>query len=45
MANNNFEYNNQQNYWNAPEAQYAQQPQQSSQDFNFEMPDQFGQEL
>jgi hypothetical protein len=47
MANNNFDYNNQQNYWNAqPSAapQYAQQ-QQQSQDFNFEMPDQFGEQL
>lgn len=37
----NFDYN-QQNFWNAPPAsQFPQQPQ----DFNFEMPDQFGQEL
>jgi hypothetical protein len=36
----NFD-NNQQNYWNVPPP--AQQG--ASQDFNFEMPDQFGQEL
>lgn len=55
MANNNFDYN-QQNFWNVPpptSQQYSQnqQPQQQQhynqqpQDFNFEMPDQFGQEL
>ena len=43
MANNDFDYNNQQNYWNAPPAaQYAQQ--QQSSDINFDMPE-FGQEL
>lgn len=39
MAN----YNDQQNFWNVPPAQGP--PPQSNQDFNFEMPDQFGQEL
>lgn len=45
MANNNFDYNNQQNFWNAPPpaSQYSQQ--QQSQDFNFEIPDQFGEQL
>lgn len=44
---NNFDYN-QQNYWNVPPtSQFPQQQQQQQQpqDFNFEMPDQFGQEL
>jgi hypothetical protein len=36
MAN----YGNEQNYWDA-----ANQGQNQQQDFNFEMPDQFGQEL
>lgn len=34
--------NDQQNYWNVPPSQATPQ---STQDFNFEMPDQFGQEL
>ncbi|KAL7045531.1 hypothetical protein ACKWTF_002250 [Chironomus riparius] len=37
----NFD-NDQQNYWNVPPNQGAPSP---NQDFNFEMPDQFGQEL